>query len=708
MPVEAADELQRDGVGFAGYAVGAMGQQPCDPDLVAIPDVASYTPLPWVREGLALVHCDPHVEGEPWRFAPRVLLKKQLERARARQLELFVGAEVEYFLVAREADGRIVPADAKDDAARPCYDARGLTRMYDHLTGVSAAMNEMGWGNYANDHEDANGQFEQNFAYADALTTADRVITARYLISVLAEQRDMVATFMPKPFGDRTGSGLHLHMSLWRDGEALFPAGDDDARGHGLSPLAYSFLAGILEHAPGMQAVIAPTVNSYKRTGATSTRSGATWSPRQASYGGNDRTHFVRIPDGNRIEMRGGDGSANPYLAIAASLAAGLDGIDRGLDPDGGTGPATGAAADAAARGRRAHGRPGRHRRPGRGRPGRERVLRRAQARGVLRVAQHGRPVGDRPLPDRLLTQRRREERLCAGSSGSTCATPGCTPSSAACWRPCSAGSSNAAPTRPASRSTATGAAAPRATPRCRCSTRRRTWRRPCRRLLPGRRVLVTAAGDTTVVAAPVAPDDLAAAVRAAAPGALVVGTGTDLTVYKGTGHPRELARTYGLAGASGWQALAHTRMATESAVTPAGCHPFSVGVDQCLVHNGSFANHATIRRELQAEGVVFDSDNDSEVGARFVAARLAQGDDLDKALRLLCERFDGFYTLLVTSGDGFAVVRDAIACKPAIIAETAAWVAMASEFRALAQLPGIESARIYEPEPERVYAWQR
>ena len=334
VPVEAADELEQEGVGFAGYAVGAMGQQPCDPDLVAIPDVASYTPLPSVREGLALVHCDPHVEGEPWPYAPRVLLRTQLERARSRRLELFVGAEVEYFLVARTADGSLVPADAKDDAARPCYDARGLTRMYDHLTGISTAMNAMGWGNYANDHEDANGQFEQNFAYADALTTADRVITTRYLISVLAEQRDMVATFMPKPFGDRTGSGLHLHLSLWRDGASLFPA-DDDPRGHGLSPLAYSFLAGILEHAPGMQAVIAPTVNSYKRTGATSTRSGATWSPRHASYGGNDRTHFVRIPDGNRIEMRGGDGSANPYLAIAASLASGLDGIDRELDPDG-------------------------------------------------------------------------------------------------------------------------------------------------------------------------------------------------------------------------------------------------------------------------------------------------------------------------------------------------------------------------------------
>jgi glutamine synthetase len=338
VPVDAADALQHEGVGFAGYAVGAIGQEPCDPDLIAIPDLASYTPLPWVREGLALVHCDPHVEGEPWPFAPRVILKALLDRARAQRLELFVGAEVEYFLVSRGADGRLAPADSRDDAARPCYDARGLTRMYDHLTEVSAAMNALGWGNYANDHEDANGQFEQNFAYADALTTADRVITTRYLISVLAERRDMVATFMPKPFADRTGSGLHLHLSLWNEGEALFPDAGDP-RGHGLSPLAYSFLAGILEHAPGMQAVLAPTVNSYKRTGATSTRSGATWSPRHADYGGNDRTHFVRIPDGDRIEVRGGDGSANPYLAMAATLAAGLDGIGRGLDPDGASSP---------------------------------------------------------------------------------------------------------------------------------------------------------------------------------------------------------------------------------------------------------------------------------------------------------------------------------------------------------------------------------
>jgi len=215
---------------------------------------------------------------------------------------------------------------------------------------------------------------------------------------------------------------------------------------------------------------------------------------------------------------------------------------------------------------------------------------------------------------------------------------------------------------------------------------------------------VVTRAGETTVVAAPIPLDDLLDAVR----GARVVGAGTDVTVYKGTGRPLDLAVTYDLANVHGWQGLAHTRMATESRVDAEGCHPFSVGPDQCLVHNGSFANHATIRRELRAAGVEFDSENDTEVGARFVAARLAAGDTLEVALKALCARFDGFYTLLVTSGDGFAVVRDAIACKPAIIAETDAWVAMASEFRALAELPGIDSARIWEPEPERVYAWAR
>jgi glutamate synthase domain-containing protein 1 len=216
------------------------------------------------------------------------------------------------------------------------------------------------------------------------------------------------------------------------------------------------------------------------------------------------------------------------------------------------------------------------------------------------------------------------------------------------------------------------------------------------------------AADATTVVHAAAPPEALVAAIATALPHATVIGSGQDVAVLKGTGHPDALADAFGLAGVQGWQGVGHTRMATESAVTPAGAHPFSVGPDQCLVHNGSFANHATIRRELRARGVRFDSENDSEVGARFVAHELAAGTDLDKALRLLCERFDGFYTLLVATADSFAVVRDAIACKPALVAETPQWVAMASEYRALDVLPGIEDARIFEPEPEEVYVWKR
>lgn len=334
VPVEAIDELATDGVGFAGYAVGAMGQEPKDPDLIAIPDPASFLPIPFIKEGLAIVHCDPHVEGKPWPFAPRNILKSLIAQAADAGFEPWVGAEVEYFLLKKAADGSLVTADTADDSDQPCYDVRGLTRMYEHLTSVSTAMNQLGWSNYANDHEDGNGQFEQNFAYADALTTADRVVTLRYLLSTIAAERGMIATFMPKPFAERTGSGLHLHLSLTSAGTPVFPETTaDDQRGLGLSATAYGFVGGVLEHACALQAVMAPTVNSYKRTGATATRSGASWAPRKATYGGNDRTHYVRVPDQQRVELRGGDGSANPYLAIAAALGAGLDGIKRSLDP---------------------------------------------------------------------------------------------------------------------------------------------------------------------------------------------------------------------------------------------------------------------------------------------------------------------------------------------------------------------------------------
>ena len=223
-----------------------------------------------------------------------------------------------------------------------------------------------------------------------------------------------------------------------------------------------------------------------------------------------------------------------------------------------------------------------------------------------------------------------------------------------------------------------------------------------------GSPVVVTVLGATHLLTADADSEALLAAARAAYPDALVAGFGADLAVLKGVGDPTTLTTSWGLAGAQGWQGVGHTRMATESAVTPSGAHPYAVGPEQCLVHNGSFANHATIRRELRAAGVQFDSENDTEVGARFVATRLAEGRDVETALKELCATFDGFYTLLVSNRDSFAVVRDAIACKPAVIAETTDWVAMGSEYRALSGLPGVEHAVIWEPEPEVVYAWTR
>ncbi|MGJ6121083.1 glutamine amidotransferase [Mycolicibacterium sp. Y3] len=220
--------------------------------------------------------------------------------------------------------------------------------------------------------------------------------------------------------------------------------------------------------------------------------------------------------------------------------------------------------------------------------------------------------------------------------------------------------------------------------------------------------VAVVQVDSTYILTADEPSEELLTRVRAAYPDALIAGFGADLAVLKGVGNPRTLTEGWGLAKAQGWQGVGHTRMATESAVTPSGCHPYTVGPQQCLVHNGSFANHATIRRELRRAGVEFDSENDTEVGARFVAKALADGRDVEGALKELCATFDGFYTLLVSDRDSFAVVRDAIACKPAVIAETPDWVAMASEYRALAGLPGVEEAKIWEPEPEVVYAWKK
>jgi glutamine synthetase len=332
VPARHLDGLLEDGAGFAGFAAGAIGQQPNDPDIAAIPDVRSYTPLPW-RPGVARVACDVTVEGEEWLYCPRTILRHQLERARSLGYEFMLGAELEYFLVRLTEDGTIELADPLDTLDQPCYDMRALTRNLDFMSQVSRYITDLGWNNYATDHEDANGQFEQNFDFADALTTCDRAIFFRYMVESLAQERGLLATFMPKPFSHLTGNGCHFHMSLWRDGENAFerdPA--DDPRGMGLSDEAYQFIGGLKAHAKAYIALTAPTVSSYKRL-VVGTRSGSSWAPVFVSYGYNNRTQMLRVPAPGRVEDRTVDGSCNPYLGAAAVLAAGLDGIERGLDP---------------------------------------------------------------------------------------------------------------------------------------------------------------------------------------------------------------------------------------------------------------------------------------------------------------------------------------------------------------------------------------
>ena len=332
VPAHHLDDLLSEGAGFAGFAAGDIGQGPDDPDMIAMPDPTTLTILPW-RPTVARFACNVTVEGEEWDYCPRTILRRSVARAAEQGYELRVGAELEYFLLRRAADGSLELADPLDTLDQPCYDMRALTRNLDFVSEVSRAVTDLGWDNYATDHEDANGQFEQNFQYSDALTTCDRAIFFRYMVESLAQQRGLIATFMPKPFAHLTGNGCHFHVSLWKDGENVFDRDpSEDPRGLGLSELGYNFIGGLKANAKAYIAITAPTVNSYKRLVVGVPTSGATWAPAYVSYGYNNRTQMLRVPAGGRIEDRTVDGSCNPYLAATAMLAAGLDGIDRGLD----------------------------------------------------------------------------------------------------------------------------------------------------------------------------------------------------------------------------------------------------------------------------------------------------------------------------------------------------------------------------------------
>ena len=324
VPASAIDGMAQDGAGFAGFATW-FDMTPADPDVLAVPDPDSLIQLPWKPE-VGWLAANPWMGGKLVEQAPRNLLRRLVERAHAQGLDMQTGVEPEFFLI--QPDGMAI-ADSADRQTKPCYDQLTLMRRFDVIAEISDAMEELGWGPYQNDHEDANGQYEMNWLYAPALVTADRHVFFKYMVRTIAERHGMRATFMPKPFTTLTGSGCHAHISVWQ-GDANAFKGDDAM---GLSPLASHFLGGLMAHAEALCALTNPTVNSYKRINAPVTLSGATWSPSTISWGGNNRTHMVRVPGPGRIEYRLADGAVNPYLLQTGLLAAGLDGIAKSRDP---------------------------------------------------------------------------------------------------------------------------------------------------------------------------------------------------------------------------------------------------------------------------------------------------------------------------------------------------------------------------------------
>lgn len=327
VPAQAIDEMALNGAGFAGFAAW-LDMTPADPDLFAIPDEKSLFQLPWQRE-VAWMPADLWMNGDPLAQAPRLVLKDLLAQAAALGYRIKTGVECEYFLLSAQGDEI---ADGFDRQSKPCYDQQSLMRRYDIISEICDGMLVLGWEAYQNDHEDANGQFEMNWHYADALVTADRHAFFKFMVKSIAEKHGMRATFMPKPFADLTGNGCHTHVSVWDlAGENNLFA---DAQGElGLSKLAYQFIGGILHSAEALCAFTNPTVNSYKRIDGAMTASGSTWSPNTISYSGNNRTHAIRIPAAGRFEFRLADGAANPYLLPAALVACGLDGITHRRDP---------------------------------------------------------------------------------------------------------------------------------------------------------------------------------------------------------------------------------------------------------------------------------------------------------------------------------------------------------------------------------------
>ncbi|MFK4752817.1 MULTISPECIES: type III glutamate--ammonia ligase [Oceanospirillaceae] len=330
VPANCLMDVVEKGAGFAGFAVWGMGMEPHGPDFLARGDLASLTTVPW-QPGYARIACDGYVNNQPHPYDSRVVLKNQLKRLDDKGWTLNTGLEPEFSLFKRNADGTLGPVDDTDNLDKPCYDYKGLSRSREFLETLVESLQQVGMDVYQIDHEDANGQFEINYTYSDALTSADRFTLVRMAAGEIANDLGMVCSFMPKPASDRTGNGMHFHLSICDEsGKNLF--GDDsDKQGMGLSKMAYHFTAGLLLHAKALCAIAAPTVNSYKRLVVGGSASGATWAPAYICYGDNNRSAMVRVPYG-RLEFRLPDSGCNPYLVHAALIAAGMDGIERELE----------------------------------------------------------------------------------------------------------------------------------------------------------------------------------------------------------------------------------------------------------------------------------------------------------------------------------------------------------------------------------------
>mgnify|MGYP001394564372 FL=1 len=330
VPAQAIAEMQEDGAGFAGFAT-YLDMTPAHPDMLAVPDASSVIQLPWKPE-VAWVAANCVMEGEDVAQAPRNVLRKLIDQAANQGLHVKTGIEAEFFLLTPQGDQI---SDPFDTAAKPCYDQQAVMRRYEVIREICDYMLALGWGPYQNDHEDANGQFEMNWEFDDALKTADKHSFFKFMAKSVAEKHGLRATFMPKPIEGLTGNGCHAHISVW-DGAgnaAKTNVFADDAMDLGLSQSGRHFLGGIMKHASALAAITNPTVNSYKRINAPRTMSGATWAPNTVTWTSNNRTHMVRVPGPGRFELRLPDGAANPYLLQAVIIAAGLDGVSTNADP---------------------------------------------------------------------------------------------------------------------------------------------------------------------------------------------------------------------------------------------------------------------------------------------------------------------------------------------------------------------------------------